>query len=212
MFVTFGDCRLDLDRHELYSGGNRVHLTPKAFELLRVLVENRTRAVSKAELFDLVWHGVFVSDDSIARLVAEIRSALGETAQSSNWLRTIRGYGYTFAAPVQVESEATSVIPRFVLQCGSRQFLLSPGDHVIGRDASSAILMHSPAISRRHACVSVTGAGASIEDLGSKNGTFVGDVRLNTRRNLHEGDRISVGEFVLVFTAVAGMATETFLP
>ena len=45
MVVTFGDCRLDLNRRELSSAGNRVHLTPKAFELLRVLVENRARAV-----------------------------------------------------------------------------------------------------------------------------------------------------------------------
>ena len=208
MLVTFGDCRLDLDRRELAVAGQLVHLTPKAFEVLRVLVENRARAVSRIELFERVWPGVFVSEDSLARVVAEIRNAIGDTARRANWLRTIHGYGYAFAGPTGSVSHH-ALGPRFVLQCGSRQFPLAIGEHVIGRDPVSAMPMHSPAVSRRHALVVVTDEGATVEDLGSKNGTFVGDRRVDTRHELSEGDVIRVGEFTLVFTIVSSAATET---
>ena len=209
MVVTFGECRLDLDRRELCYAGRPIHLTPKAFELLRVLVESRGRALSKSELFSLIWPGVFVSDDSLGRLVAEVRSAIADSAKNPTWVRTIHGYGYSFAAP-DASAESGVLNARYVLQCGSRQFPLPYGTYVIGRDLQSAIHMHSPSVSRRHACITVTSGGVSIQDLGSKNGTFVGDVKVNGGASpLRDGDRVRVGDFVLVLTSLTGVATET---
>jgi DNA-binding winged helix-turn-helix (wHTH) protein len=209
MLISFGECRLDFDRRELRVAGRAVNLTPKAFEVLRVLVENRARAVSRSELFERVWPGVFVSDDSLARAVAEIRGAIGDTARRAQWLRTIHGYGYAFAAQAETALEHSSGAPRFVLQCGSRQFPLTVGEHVIGREPSLAMPMHSPAVSRRHAAILITHEGATLTDLGSKNGTFVGDRRIDGPCALRAGDTITVGNFTLVFTVVPGAATET---
>jgi DNA-binding winged helix-turn-helix (wHTH) protein len=208
MSIVFGGSRLDLDRRELHFEGRRVHLTPKAFELLRILVENRARAVSKTELFERIWPGVFVTDDSLTRLVAEIRGAIGDSARQPTWLRTVHGYGFVLAIPGETIS-SSGASPRFAFQCGSRQFQLPIGDHVIGRDPASAIPVHSPIVSRRHARVTVTDDRASIEDLDSKNGTFVGDVRLCGRHDLADGDRVRLGDFTLVFSAVVDTATET---
>ena len=76
MKVRFADCTLDIAARRLMRGGCEAHLSPKAFELLRVLVDNRGRALSKAELLEQVWPGVFVSDASLARVVTEVRAAV----------------------------------------------------------------------------------------------------------------------------------------
>src|SRR2546422_9256486 len=67
----------------------RSHLSPKAFELLVVLVERRGEAVSKAELLERVWPKVFVSDASLARVVTELRDAIGDDAREM--IRTVHG-------------------------------------------------------------------------------------------------------------------------
>ena len=67
MSVRFGDVRLDVDARRLFRGSREIHLSPKAFELLQLLVEIRPRALSKADILERVWAGVFVSE-SRARL------------------------------------------------------------------------------------------------------------------------------------------------
>jgi len=80
--VRFADYHLDTDARQLFERSRSVHLSPKAFEFLKVLVENRPRALSKQELLDRVWPGVFVSDASLARCVSEIRDAIGDHSRS----------------------------------------------------------------------------------------------------------------------------------
>ena len=79
MTIAIGECRFDTLRREVRRGSQRVHLSPKAFELLGLLLDRRPRAVSKDELFALLWPTTFVTDASLAVLVAEnaARTGLG---------------------------------------------------------------------------------------------------------------------------------------
>ena len=85
----------------LFRGTGEVRLSPKAFELLTLLVEARPRALSKTELLERVWPGVFVSEDSLAKVVTEIRQALGDRKRPPRIVRTVHRYGYAFAAEVE---------------------------------------------------------------------------------------------------------------
>ncbi len=79
---------------------------------------------------------------------------------------------------------------------------LEEGEYVIGRDPDADVYVDSPSVSRRHAMLRITGHQACIEDLGSRNGTFVGDRRIDTSSALQNGDAIRVGSVVLTFRAV----------
>jgi DNA-binding winged helix-turn-helix (wHTH) protein len=210
MQITFGSCRLDLDTRQLFREGQEVRLTPKAFELLTVLVTERPRAVSKAELTERVWKGTFVTEDGLPRLINEIRTAVGDAARDPRWIRTVHGFGYAFAAGAA--GTAVAAPPAFgvcVLTWGSHEFRLTEGEHVLGRDASADIPLEATVISRRHARIVVAGARATVEDLGSKNGTFVGDRRISAPHELRDGDELRIGDFTLTFHAAVALPTET---
>lgn len=204
MPIRFADCRLDIDARRLFRGTREVHLSPKAFELLTLLVENRVRAVSKSELLERVWPGVFVSDASLARVISEIRDAVGDRARRALIVRTVHGYGYAFTADVaNDESVATETVrpvrPHCWLVCGTREFALADGDHVVGRSPEVSVWLESPKVSRHHARLIVRGPHATIEDLGSKNGTHVRSARISGPTELELGDEIRIGRFTLVF-------------
>ena len=80
---------------------NEVHLSPKAFELLRILIQHRSRALAKAELQDLLWPSTFVGETNLATLVAEIRRTLEDSAQNSHFVRTVHRFGYRFVAEIR---------------------------------------------------------------------------------------------------------------
>ncbi len=97
----FGDFALDLDRETLYHGEHEIHLRPKAFAVLRLLLENRGQLVTKTDLHDAVWEGSFVTDDSLAHCVADIRRALGDGG--FELIRTVPRRGYVFDHAVMCE-------------------------------------------------------------------------------------------------------------
>ena len=212
MKLRFADCRLDTDTRQLFHGAQEVHLSPKAFELLKLLVESRPRALSKAEMLERVWPDVFVSDASLARVVNEIREGVGDPARRPRIVRTVHRYGYAFASDVEEEAGgAATSAPRAArcwLMCGSREFRLAEGEHVAGREPSVAIWLDSPKVSRRHARIVVNSDRATIEDLGSKNGTFVRDVRISAPTPLESRDEVRIGPFTLIFV-VSGRPEET---
>jgi DNA-binding winged helix-turn-helix (wHTH) protein len=96
MQVTFGGYCLDLATRQLLHGKAEVRLSTKAFDLLCVLVDSRTRAVSKAELRDRLWPDTFVTDANFSVLVAELRSALHDRSGAPKFVRTVRRFGYAF--------------------------------------------------------------------------------------------------------------------
>src|SRR5262245_26480496 len=208
--IRFGDFRLDTDVRTLIRGANQVSVSPKAFELLKVLVENRHRAVSKAELLKLVWPGVFVSDASLARVVSELRDAIDDRGHPARIVRTVRSYGYAFAAEAKEESPplAASVGQTACwLTVGGRTIPLADGKHIAGRDLDSSIWLDSPRVSRRHARIIVEAERATIEDLGSKNGTFLRSGCVEGATMLQPGDTIRIGPFTLTFNLLRGTLT-----
>ena len=98
MNVQFGEFTLDLDARQLRGRKGELHLSPKAFELLKVLTENRPRALSKNELHEHLWPATFVSEVNLATLIAEIRDALGDDARKPRFIRTAHRFGYAFCA------------------------------------------------------------------------------------------------------------------
>jgi DNA-binding winged helix-turn-helix (wHTH) protein len=200
--VRFGDCVFDIEARQLHRAGGEVHLSPKGFELLKVLVESRPRALSKRELLERIWPGVFVSDASLARVVNEVRDGIGDHAKAPRFLRTVHGFGYAFdAEAVGDAADASARSCWFV--CAGRIIPLRDGEQTIGRGPDAEIVLDSARVSRRHSRIVVHGARAAVADLGSKNGTFVGGRRLDAPADLKPGDTVRIGPFQLVF-AVAG--------
>lgn len=210
MKVRFADCTLDVAARRLVRKNHEMHLSPKAFELLRVLVDHPGRALSKAELLERVWPGVFVSDGSVARAVTEIREAVGDDARQARIIRTLHGYGYVFAATIEGNGSARGADAAHGtcwIVWRKRAFPLNQGEHIVGRDPGVSVWLDSPRVSRRHARVIVAGLAATIDDLGSKNGTIVRGIRISSPMSLESGDEIRIGPFTLSFRAASGLAT-----
>jgi DNA-binding winged helix-turn-helix (wHTH) protein len=202
--VQFADYVLDVDARTVCRETAAIHLSPKAFELLAALIEHRGRALSKTELLGRVWRDVFVSDGSLARVVKELREALGDSPHDSRIIRTVHGYGYAFAAVVLPGSPSHLRVaererPACWLTGRARTFSLAEGEHLVGREPGVTVWLDSPRVSRRHARILVDNARATILDLDSKNGTFLRDVRLTAPAPLEAGDRIRIGPFTLIF-------------
>jgi DNA-binding winged helix-turn-helix (wHTH) protein len=212
--VQFGGWRLDPEARQLFRGTEPVHISPKAFDLLNFLVERRPRALSKAELHAAIWPATFVSDASLAQLVSEIRAAIGDVAHEPKFLRTVHGYGYAFAGDAtdvrSGESERRADAIACWLRIDNRDIPLREGENVLGRDPAATVHLESLRISRYHARIVLTHEDAILEDLGSKNGTFLRGERIATPARLQHGDPIRVGPFSLVFHADrTGLTTET---
>jgi DNA-binding winged helix-turn-helix (wHTH) protein len=208
VFVRFGPFTLDTDRRQVLEGDRPVHLSRKAFDALAVLMERRPNAVTKEELHARLWPDTFVVDANLSVLVAEIRRALGDDAQTPTFIRTIHRIGYAFCGDSEGEPEP----PRqsgLWLAWHDRAFALEEGDNVIGREPGCAIWLDAPGVSRRHACVSVRGARATIADLGSKNGTFVGSTPVREPHPLADGDLVRIGPVEVEFRQGGSRATET---
>jgi non-specific serine/threonine protein kinase len=106
---TFGDFVLDLDTRELAREGTPVSLSPKAFQLLGILVESYPRALSKNELQDRLWPGTFVVEKNLTNLVGEIREALGDDPVHSRFVRTVHRFGYAFREPAATDARSGGV-------------------------------------------------------------------------------------------------------
>ena len=213
MTYRFAGFSANSDTRQLLADGREVHLSPKAFELLLVLIEHRSRAVSKAELQDLLWPSTFVGETNLPTLVAEIRRALGDSAHDSAYVRTVHRFGYRFVAAVGEAASARAGADRAVrmyLTNGERQFPLADGTNMIGRAGDAAIRIDSGGVSRHHARIVVSGNQACVEDLGSKNGTFVDGKPVTSTCLLMDGHEIRVGLMALRFrVAPPTQATET---
>jgi DNA-binding winged helix-turn-helix (wHTH) protein len=176
--VTYRFARFSLnsDTRELVADGEEVRLSPKAFDLLLLLVQHRSRALSKAELQERLWPSTYVGETNLATLVAEIRRATGDTAHQSEYVRTVHRFGYRFVSDVAERATTrgdSRKDARMYLTTADRQFLLPEGEVEIGRSSDAAIRIDMAGVSRRHARIVVSGDEARVEDLGSKNGTYV---------------------------------------
>lgn len=200
MRIRFGEFRLDTDRRELSRGSESIRLTPKAFQLLQLLAEARPKAVSQKELHDTLWPDTFVDDGSLHNLIYQLRHALNDAAHET--IRTVYGFGFSFAAPVV--SEDAGAVAQCLLTMGDEDFALREGENIIGREWDAQVRIDAPSLSRRHARILVDAGRATIEDLGSKNGTSVDGRRLRSQRELSDGDQILFGTVAAKFRLLPG--------
>jgi DNA-binding winged helix-turn-helix (wHTH) protein len=211
--VQFGEFTLDAGSRQLLRKGCEVHLVPKAFDLLHLLVARRPDAVSKQEIRDRLWPDTFVSESNLTSLVTDLRAALGEDARAPRFVRTVYGRGYAFggiAAATAAGGPRRS--PRFRLFSEDREIVLQEGENVLGRDEDAAVRIDSSTASRRHARILVAGEQATLEDLGSRNGTYHRGERVTKARPLRDGDEIRIGRTVLTLRVLPGGLTTEVEP
>lgn len=203
MHVAFGPFVLDAQTRELTRDGDPLHVPPKAFRLLEILIEERPRAVAREELIERVWPGLFVGEGNLTSRIAQLRKALGDRPRDPRYLRTVHGYGYAFCASAVPVADRRPDAPgaqvRHLLAQGVRKLSLSEGENLLGREPDAAVWLDHPTVSRCHACIVVAGSQATLEDLRSKNGTFRGSQRVTGRVLLADGDRLKLGSVWLTY-------------
>lgn len=204
MRLSFGGWTLDADRRLLLQGSEPVSISPKAFDLLKLLAEHHERAFSKAELHQELWPDTFVSDGSLTILVNEIRQVLKDDADRPRFIRTVRRFGYGFCAPV-TEADARPAAPSRLawLIWGDRSMAVAEGETILGRAADAAIRFDVPGVSRRHARIIVNGPDMSVEDLASQNGTYVRGERISRSAALGDGDELRLGPVTLLVRLIS---------
>lgn len=203
---------LDTGTRELLAAGEPVHLSPKAFDLLEILILKRPEAVPRAELEKRIWRQTHVSDTSLAGLVGELRKALDDQGRPPKFVRTVHSFGYAFcgtassARPGNAPPAAGRAAFRLIL--GRREIALLPGENVLGREAGAVAWLDSASVSRRHARIVVAGETATLEDLGSRNGTRLRGQSIKGPAPLADGDEIQLGSVNLTFRVVPAGETE----
>lgn len=206
MRLVFDRFAFDSDARELLEGATPLHVGPKAFRLLEVLLAGRPRAFTKEDLYEAIWQDTFVDESNLAGLVNELRAALGDSARKPRFIRTVHGFGYAFCGEVKEEEAPASPA---ILRFRGHDLPLREGTNVLGRDAGADVTIDDGTVSRRHAVITIGADGATIEDLSSKNGTFVDGVRVSSAVPIREGQRIVLGDAAIDFRASAVGTTVT---
>jgi DNA-binding winged helix-turn-helix (wHTH) protein len=194
--VGFGDFVLDTDTRQLLRGATEVHLSPKSLDLLAALIDSQPKALSKDRLQALLWPDSFVTEGNLSVLVSEIRHALDDDAHSPRFVRTVPRFGYAFIGDsrrAQAGTAATTSAGSHWLIWGRKRFELVEGENIVGRDPHCEVHVDVPGVSRRHARLRVSAGEATVEDLGSKNGTLKDGRRLAAIASLADKDQLRFG-------------------
>jgi DNA-binding winged helix-turn-helix (wHTH) protein len=212
--TRFGRFTVDSDTRQLLRDHTEVHLSPKAFDLLWALIQDRPRVIEKTALHARIWPETFVVDANLNVLIGEIRRAIDDTPQKPAFIRTVHGVGYAFcgtAANVREDHVPAATLFSWVVW-KDRTFPLSEGDNLIGRDPGCSIWLDAAGVSRRHARLRLDSARrhVTLEDLGSTNGTFRRRSRVEKEIVLADGDQIRLGPVpITVRLWVSDQAPET---
>ena len=178
-----------------------------------MLVMDRPKVLSKAVLQQRLWPETYVAEANLSNLVAEIREALDDRPRTPLFIRTAHGFGYAFSGAASVVKDAAPPAedrgPLCWLEWGTQRFPLSRGENVVGRDPDVGVRIDATTISRRHARIVVTPEGATLEDAGSKNGTFRARERVTSPVTIADGDAIHFGSLLVTFRLRTLASTET---
>ena len=162
---------------------------------------HRERALSKDEILTLVWPGAVVEEGNLAQQVLLLRRAL---ASAGDCVVTVPRFGYRFVA--SVVEEPGGVVRRanspHCLVWDGREYPLPEGVTVIGRADDADLRIPLPSLSRHHARVVVRGPDATIEDLGSRHGTWRGARALHGAIVLTSGDKLRLGTALIDYCFV----------
>lgn len=109
-FYEFGEFRIDVAKRRLLRAGEIVPLTPKAFDLLLVLVERSGQTVEKEELMQRLWPDTIVEESNLSQNVYTLRKIFGERRNESRYIATVSGIGYRFVAEVRLVPFANEAV------------------------------------------------------------------------------------------------------
>lgn len=204
----------DSDRKALLRGGEPVRLTPRAFRLLELLLMRWPKAVSKRDLLDYVWSGAIVEEANLKTLVLEIRTALEERGGRPQVVRTVYGFGYAFAGDLEEGEPQVRAAAALSVRWDDHSVLLPLGAHLIGRRPDCAVVIDANSVSRVHARLEVLRDAMRIQDLNSKNGTYVDGRRITAPIDLPRRCEIVIGEVPVKLARLDSRdaSTETVAP
>jgi hypothetical protein len=205
----FGEFMFNVDTRQLSRAGEDVHLTPKAFDLLGLLLDAAPRVVPKTELHQRLWPKSFVSDATLVGLIKELRRALDDRDKEDPIIRTVPRVGYAFCKTTASAPAPVDGVWSWIVVNGQR-LPLRQGENTIGRDPLSSVWIDVPSVSRHHARIVCTGLRAVLEDVGSKNGTTVGNEAVRAAHELRDGEKITFGRVDAIYcSSESGIPTVT---
>jgi DNA-binding winged helix-turn-helix (wHTH) protein len=211
----FGPFRLDPRERLLFRGEETVPLAPKLFDALLLLITRAGQLVARETLTQELWPDSFVDEGAPAKNLWLLRKALADAGGTAVVIQTVPRVGYRFTGAVRRTARKgpdASVLSRTrTFECwlswAGKKARLQDGTSVLGRDLEADVFIDMANVSRRNARVVVHGVKATIEDLGSKNGTFVRGLRIESPTPLADGDEIHLGSVRLLFRAGSGPAS-----
>lgn len=196
MRYVFDRSSVDTASRHVTLDGAPMELSPKAFDLLTLLIAARPRVVTKAEMMQALWPETFVQEANVPVLIHEVRVALGD-AEAARIIKTHHRVGYAFTADVRESRAPGRHRPAgaltFVLALPDRRVVLRDGVNTVGRQADCDVQIRDASVSRLHARVVVDDDHAHVEDLQSKNGTSVRGEPVSDRVRLANGDVVTFG-------------------
>lgn len=219
-FVEF---ELDLAAYALRRRGEPIKLEKVPMELLILLVGSAGALVERREIQAALWAAdVFVEHDSaINTAIRKIRQALEDDAEKPRFVETVVGKGYRFIAPVErrgwgqrsdIEARRSSArwrctFPSYCVTRGKQEFVLDTGENLLGRDPAARVYVDHASVSRRHARISIRSQRAILEDLKSRNGTFLDGRRIEAPTEIRHGAIIGLGPIALTFLVLSAPAS-----
>jgi hypothetical protein len=196
-------------------------------EVLILLVGSAGSLVERRDIQAALW-GADVFVDPVAAIntaIRKVRQALGDDAERPRFVETVVGKGYRFIAPVEnhrpgrqlrpADAEAASPssarwrrpFPSYCVTRGQREFMLGTGENLLGRDPSARVYVDHASVSRRHARISIRSERVILEDLKSRNGTFVDGKKIEAPTEITHGAIIGLGPIVLTFLVLSAPAS-----
>lgn len=223
----FGGFELDFAAYALRRYAERIKLEKIPMEVLILLVGRAGQLVERRDIQAALWAtDIFVERDSaINTAIRKVRQALGDDAEKPRYVETVVGKGYRFIAPVEHRRPASHAgkshlagprpssarwrrpFPSYSVTRGKQEFALATGDNLLGRDPTSRVYVDHASVSRRHARISIGPDQAILEDLNSRNGTFLDGRRIETPTKLRSGAIIGLGAITLTFLVLSGPAS-----
>jgi DNA-binding winged helix-turn-helix (wHTH) protein len=215
MRLRFAEFLFDRQARELRRNGDPVPLSPKAFQLLGLLLDHRPNPLSQRRLRDALWPEAHVGYTSLAQVVAELRRSLGDNARTPRFVRTVSRFGYAFSGEVVEEEghrfEPTPIRGAFLAE--RHEYPVAGGETLVGRGEECGLRLPSTGVSRIHARIRADEHAVWVSDEGSKNGTWVNGERRHVPTRLNDGDEVVFGTFRTVFRRVTpGGSTRTGIP
>jgi DNA-binding winged helix-turn-helix (wHTH) protein len=209
--MRFGRFEFDAVTRRVRCEGVDIHLAPKAFDLLGALLDGAPRVVSKRELHARLWPGGVVADATLVALIKQLRAALDDRDRAAPLIRTVHRVGYALDIPPARGEPATPAVAARWLTLGQKRLSLAIGENIVGRDEAATVRLDDPMVSRRHARIVVSASGAHVEDLGSKNGTFIdGQPIAAGPMPLRNGIELAFGTVLVVYgESASGVPTLT---